>query len=71
MKTYRFKTNINCGGCINAVKPHLDADQGIKVWQVNTADPGKILTVETESLTEEEVCQVVAKAGFKAEKLHK
>ena len=25
----RFKTNINCGGCVASVKPHLDNADGI------------------------------------------
>jgi copper chaperone CopZ len=34
---------------------------------VDTANPAKILTVETESLNEQEVITLVEKAGFKAE----
>ena len=25
----RFKTNVNCGGCVASVKPHLDNADGI------------------------------------------
>ena len=25
----QFKTNINCGGCVASVKPHLDNADGI------------------------------------------
>ncbi len=31
--TLKFKTNINCGGCIKAVTPHLDKAEGVKSWQ--------------------------------------
>jgi copper chaperone len=68
MNTYQFKTNINCGGCINAVKPQLN-NGTIQSWDVNTSIPEKTLTVNTEKLTPEEVQQLVQKAGFKAELL--
>ena len=69
MNTYQFKTNINCSGCVAKVSPHLDSENKIKDWKVNTEDPGKILTVQTESLNENEVRSIVEKAGFKEEKL--
>lgn len=67
---YQFKTNINCGGCINAVTPHLNGADGIQKWQVNTTSPDKILSVETDSLTAEEVAAIVKKAGFDAEAIN-
>ena len=66
MEILKFKTNINCGGCIKAVTPHLDKAQGIKSWKVDTADPRKILTIEADGLDAEAVQQIVEKAGFKA-----
>jgi len=45
MITLKFKTNINCGGCIKAVTPHLDKAEGVKSWSVDTVNPDKILTV--------------------------
>lgn len=67
MNTLKFKTNINCGGCIKAVTPHLNKAEGIKSWQVDTANPDKTLTVEAEGTDAQSVRQVVEKAGFKAE----
>ncbi len=71
MHTLKFKTNINCSGCINAVTPHLDNLEGIKSWQVDTVTPDKILTVETEENTpdEDKITRVVENAGFKISKL--
>jgi copper chaperone len=66
MKKLQFKTNINCGGCLKAVTPTLNQTKGIKSWQVDTENPEKIMTVETETLTEKEVIAAVEKAGFKA-----
>lgn len=69
MKELKFKTNINCGGCVSAVTPHLDKKEGIEKWEVNTENPDKILTVHTENLTEEEVITTVKAAGYNAETL--
>lgn len=68
MNTYQFKTNINCGGCVASVKPHLDKEPAIQSWKVDTANPQKTLTVET-ALTPVDVKAVVEKAGYKAELL--
>lgn len=67
MNTLKFKTNINCSGCISSVSPHLNKVDGIKKWEVDTVNPDKILTVETEdtTLSAEQITEVVEKAGFK------
>ena len=69
MKQYQFKTNINCGGCVAKVTPVLNQNEEIKEWNVDTNNPNKILTIETENLGEDEVKAIVSKAGFKAENL--
>ena len=65
MKTLQFKTNINCGGCIKAVTPTLNQEAGAGNWQVDTANPDKILTVTSDQLTADQVVQAVENAGFK------
>ena len=67
MKTIQFNTNINCGSCIRAVTPVLNGEQAITSWQVDTANPNKVLTV-TGDITEEQVLALVEDAGFKAVK---
>jgi copper chaperone len=67
MKTLKFKTNINCSGCIRSVSPHLDGEKEIAHWEVDINNPDKILTVSTSTLSAEEVENTVKKAGFKAE----
>jgi copper chaperone len=69
MKKYQFKTNINCSGCVAKVTPYLDANNEIKNWHVDIDNPKKVLTVETDNLTDEMVSTIVKTAGFKAEKL--
>lgn len=70
MRTLRFKTNINCSGCIKSVTPHLNNINGIDSWKVDTETPDKVLTIETENGTSEEVKVAVQKAGFNIEELN-
>jgi len=65
MTTQRYRTNLNCGSCVAAVKPHLDGDPAIRRWSVETSDPNKVLTVEGENVSAEAVERHVADAGFK------
>ena len=67
MKTYTFKTNINCGACVKAVTPQLNKLDKLDNWQVNTDHPDKILTTLTDHNSPEPILQAVAKAGFSAE----
>lgn len=69
MKTLKFKTTINCGGCIASVTPGMNALHGIEKWSVDISDPNKILTVETDSLTEEAIIENLKSKGFKAERI--
>ncbi|MCY1506129.1 hypothetical protein D9M68_403680 [compost metagenome] len=68
-KKTQFKTNINCSGCVAAVKPYLDRIEGICEWDVNTTESDKILTVKSAAVTEQQVMEAVQKAGFKIERL--
>lgn len=68
MNKYQFKTNINCSGCVAKIAPQLSVAE-ISKWSVDTDNPSKVLTVETESLQKEDVKQIVEKAGFKAEEI--
>jgi len=69
MKTYKFKTNINCGGCVKAVTPQLNQIQGIVSWQVDTNHPDKVLKVTTQLGNQQKLIEAVERAGFKAEKM--
>ncbi|MBU1822837.1 MAG: heavy-metal-associated domain-containing protein [Bacteroidetes bacterium] len=67
MKIIKFKTNINCGGCLATVTPFLNGVDFISNWQVDTSDPDKVLTVSGEGLEPQQVKKLIEKAGFKAE----
>lgn len=70
METLKFKTNIKCGGCIAAVTPALDKLTGVEKWEVDTANPDKVLTVETDSgLKADQVVTALKTKGYSAEPL--
>lgn len=64
MTTIKLKTNINCSGCVAKVTPHLNSVENIEKWEVDTANPDKILTVEGKNLNKENVKEIVISAGF-------
>ncbi|MBS1921727.1 MAG: heavy-metal-associated domain-containing protein [Bacteroidetes bacterium] len=66
----RFKTNINCSGCVANVRPYLDNADGIDEWQVDTANKDKVLTVHTKGITGKEVEAIIKKAGYKIEPIY-
>jgi copper chaperone len=70
MSTLKFKTNIKCAGCIAAVTPHLNAVKGIEKWEVDLANPDRILTVNTEGVTFEDVKAALSKAGYNGEQVN-
>ncbi len=69
METLKFKTTINCGGCVATVTPHLNQIKGIEKWSVDTTNPQKILTVEASGLRPEVIVEKLKEAGYKAELL--
>ena len=69
METLKFKTTINCGGCVATVTPHLNQIKGIEKWSVDTTNPQKILTVEASGLRPEVIVEKLREAGYKAELL--
>ena len=66
MQTLKFRTTINCGGCIKAVTPTLNQAIGAGNWTVDTANPDKILTVTTD-LPAQQVQALVEEVGFTAQ----
>lgn len=66
-KKVKFKTNINCGGCIATVTPYLDQAVGENEWQVDTDNKNKVLEVAAEKKAA--AIQAVQEAGFTIEPL--
>lgn len=68
-QNFKFKTNLNCGGCVSKVKPLLDSAEGVCEWSVDTSNANKILTVTSKGISQEAVMETVQKAGFKIESI--
>ncbi len=64
MKTLKFKTNINCGGCVATVTPFLNRMDEIDNWKVSTENPDKLLTVQGDEITAESVINTLKSAGY-------
>ena len=72
MKRLRFKSSLKCNGCINAIKPGMEAIDDINAWRVFLDVEDKIIEVETDGDEENitnSVQEVVTKAGYTIEKL--
>ena len=61
---FKFKTNINCGGCVAAVKPILDNIDNLDSWQVDTSSKEKTLTLQCNAETKNAAIQAVENQGF-------
>lgn len=68
MNELKFKTNINCGNCINSVTPFLNQELDITHWEVDIENPDKILLIRGE-INNKQVVRIIEEAGFKAEPL--
>lgn len=67
MEILKFKTNINCGGCVKTVTPYLDSEKSISKWSVDTESRDKILSVSSHDVDPQKVKNLVEQAGFMAE----
>ncbi len=68
MDTLKFKTDIKCAGCIAKVTPHLNEVIGENNWNVDIADPAKVLSVPS-TVEESKVKEAITKAGYRLEKI--
>lgn len=64
MSKQSYKTNLNCGQCVAAVKPYLDQAPEIDSWSVDTNHPDKILTLSGTDLSCDQIRQLVSESGF-------
>ena len=69
MKTVKYKTNINCNGCIKSVTPFLNELDNIDIWKVDIENPNKILEVTLDDDNDKTVTDAVKKAGFEISKI--
>jgi copper chaperone len=69
MKELKFKTNINCNGCLSKVSPQLNNESGIEEWAVDLNAVEKTLTVQSSTASKKMIMNAVQKVGFKIESL--
>ena len=69
MKTVKFKTNINCNGCIKSVTPFLNELDNLDIWKVDIDNSDKILEVTLDDDNDKTVTDAVKKAGFEISKI--
>ncbi|MFW5915881.1 MAG: heavy-metal-associated domain-containing protein [Bacteroidota bacterium] len=74
MQTLKFKTDLKCAGCMYAIKPYMDALEGIESWDVDLNSKDKIVKVVTKTASKEEIQEAIedaiAEAGYSAELVH-
>lgn len=64
MTSFKFKTNINCSGCVKSVRGFLSEVKGLKKWEVDTNSSDKVLSVESDPDSIDEIIAAVEEAGF-------
>ena len=73
MQTFKFKTSLKCNGCVNAIKPYMDAIKGIESWKVDLDSTDKIVEVVFTEVSDEKITDAVIKgikqAGYSVEKI--
>ena len=72
METFKFKTNVNCGGCIATITPHLNQMKGIMKWEVDISNPMKTLTIDASAdIKPSEIIEILKGVGYKADLIEK
>ena len=69
MEKLKFKSSIKCTGCLKKVASHRSSAKGIVTWDVKLESPNRILAVEGEGITAEQISDIVSKAGYKVEQI--
>lgn len=69
MNKFKFKTNINCGGCLSKVTPLLNQSEGISHWEVDLENQDKILSASTTGMTPAEIIRKIEQAGYTAQEI--
>lgn len=68
-ETFQFKTSINCAGCVAKVSPILNQLTGVDSWSVDTENPDKVLTVQSQGASVDDITAAIQKIGFSIESI--
>jgi len=69
MPEARFKTTIQCNGCLSKVTPKLNEILEEQSWSVDLESDDRILTVNDDNVTVDAVVSAVKSVGFEIEEL--
>ncbi|KAJ3173950.1 Cytosolic copper metallochaperone [Geranomyces variabilis] len=61
MPTYKFKVAMSCGGCSGAVTRILQKTEGVQNFDVSLET--QLVTVTTDTLSQDQVFEAVKKSG--------
>ena len=64
-----FKTDLESDERLEAVKPFLDKHPGILRWTVDRHDIDKVLRIESENVSADDVIGLLQQEGFLCEEL--
>jgi len=69
MSEARFKTTIQCNGCLSKVTPKLNEFLEEQSWSVDLESDDRILTVNNDNVSVDAVVSAVKSVGFEIEEL--
>jgi copper chaperone CopZ len=69
MSEARFKTTIQCNGCLSKVTPKLNEFLEEQSWSVDLESDDRILTVNDDNISVDVVVSAVKSVGFEIEEL--
>ena len=69
MSEAKFKTTIQCNGCLSKVTPKLNEILEEQSWSVDLASDDRILTVNDDNVSVDAVVSAVKSVGFEIEEL--
>ena len=69
MSEAKFKTTIQCNGCLSKVTPKLNEILEEQSWSVDLGSDDRILTVNDDNVSVDAVVSAVKSVGFEIEEL--
>ncbi|MCH1544390.1 MAG: heavy-metal-associated domain-containing protein [Bacteroidia bacterium] len=69
MSEAKFKTTIQCNGCLSKVTPKLNEILKEQSWSVDLESDDRILTVNDDNVSDDAVVSAVKSVGFEIEEL--
>jgi copper chaperone CopZ len=69
METKHYQTTINCPKCIKAVAGFIEEVPNIDHWEVDIANPDKILTVTGDNIDWHLLQEAILDAGYEIQEV--